>query len=418
MVKCLSAFLDFCYIARRNFITAANLDELKDALARFHHHREIFVGTAGVTGDRISLPRQHSLMHYIHCIRLFGSPNGLCSSITESKHIKAVKEPWRRSNRHNPLTQILLTNSRMDKLAAAWNEYAALGMMDGTTKEYTAMIFGGGEPIPRAPAPGIGDDEGNDNGPAPGPKSLSSIKLARVPRASHLTLFVPRRFIDAMCSERRYPRSVEGLAKYLNQPQFPNLLHRFLYDQAHPDVDVDADVPIDSCPSIHSRVYIYHSAVAQFYAPSDQCGPGGMHRETIRSNPKWRAKYKRQDTVFVETDPELSGMAGLTIARLLLLFSFKDGDRNYSCALVHWMVRTDEPDPETGMWVVQPEYKGNKSRALAIIHLDCIARGAHLIPVYGTTVLPPNYHYSDALDMFCSYFVNPYVDHHSHELLK
>jgi hypothetical protein len=188
MVRCLSAFLDFCYIVRRNFITAANLRELEDALNRFHFYREIFVGTAGVTGDRISLPRQHSLMHYIQCIRLFGSPNGLCSSITESKHIKSVKEPWRRSSHYNALAQMLLINSRMDKLAAARQEFTMLGMMDGTTAEYTAMILSGGEPLPRTVAQGIGDDEDDDNGPALGPKSLSSIKLAQAPRESHLTI--------------------------------------------------------------------------------------------------------------------------------------------------------------------------------------------------------------------------------------
>lgn len=205
MVKCLSAFLDFCYIARRNFITAANLNELEDALARFHLHREIFVGTAGVTGDRISLPRQHSLMHYIRCIRLFGSPNGLCSSITESKHIKAVKEPWRCSSRFKALTQMLLTNSRMDKLAAARQEFRKLGMMDGTTAGYTAMILGGGQPQPRDLAPESDDDEDDDNGPALGPKSLSSIELARIPRKSCFILCVSNRFADVMCFRTSIP---------------------------------------------------------------------------------------------------------------------------------------------------------------------------------------------------------------------
>jgi len=51
-------------------------------------------------------------------IQLFGSPNGLCSSITESKHIKAVKEPWRRSNRYKALKQMLRTILRTEKLAA------------------------------------------------------------------------------------------------------------------------------------------------------------------------------------------------------------------------------------------------------------------------------------------------------------
>jgi hypothetical protein len=179
MVKCLAAFLDFCYIVRRNAITADDLVELQSILDQFHAHREVFIGTAGVTGEHISLPRQHSLMHYIRCITLFGSPNGLCSSITESKHIKAVKEPWRHSSRFKALKQMLRTISRGDKLGAASRAHAELGMMDGTTSSYTAMIQRGEQPQPHAAAADTDNDE--DHGPEPGPKSLSSIELARTP---------------------------------------------------------------------------------------------------------------------------------------------------------------------------------------------------------------------------------------------
>ena len=111
-------------------------------------------------------------------------------------------------------------------------------------------------------------------------------------------------------------------------------------------------------------------------------------------------------------------MAGLTIGYLLLLFSFKDGDRAYLCALIHWLIPGNEPDPDTGMWVVQPEYEGNGCCTLAIINLDCIAHAAHLLPVYGSSFLPKDLHFSDSLDMFHAHFVNPYIDHHSHEFLK
>ena len=180
MVKCLAALLDFCYIVRRNAITAGALADLQKILDQFHAHREAFVGTAGVTGERISLPRQHSLMHYVRSIILFGSPNGLCSSITESKHIKAVKEPWRRSNRYKAIKQMLLTISRIDKLAAALQIYTELGRMDGSTSSYTAMIQRGEQPQSRQVAANNEEDD-DDNGPAPGPKSLSSIELARRP---------------------------------------------------------------------------------------------------------------------------------------------------------------------------------------------------------------------------------------------
>jgi hypothetical protein len=107
-----------------------SLEDLKVALQQFHQYRTVFSGTVrpdGLAG--FSLPRQHSLVHYHDNIKNFGSPNGLCSSITESKHIVAVKRPWRRSSRYKALSQILKVNERLDKLAAARADFAARGML-------------------------------------------------------------------------------------------------------------------------------------------------------------------------------------------------------------------------------------------------------------------------------------------------
>lgn len=131
MVLTLRAFLEFCYIARRNVLDTKSLAELEDALKRFHKYRVIFE-ECGVRADGFALPRQHSLIHYLSLIRAFGAPNGLCSSITESKHIKAVKEPWRRSSRFEALGQMLLTNQRLDKLAASRVDFTNRGMLEGT----------------------------------------------------------------------------------------------------------------------------------------------------------------------------------------------------------------------------------------------------------------------------------------------
>lgn len=135
MVQATRAFLEFCYIARRDILDTKSLSELEDALKRFHAHRKIFQ-ECGVRADGFNLPRQHSLTHYHQLIREFGAPNGLCSSITESKHIKAVKEPWRRSNRFNALGQMLLTNQRLDKLAAAQVDFVHRKMLDGTSIDW------------------------------------------------------------------------------------------------------------------------------------------------------------------------------------------------------------------------------------------------------------------------------------------
>ena len=125
------AFLEFCYIVRRDMVDTNSLIELDDTIHRFHHYREIF-RECGIRTAGFNLPRQHSLVHYAKLIRVFGAPNGLCSSITESKHIKAVKELWRRSSRFEALSQMLLTNQHLDKLAAARIDFTDRGMLQGT----------------------------------------------------------------------------------------------------------------------------------------------------------------------------------------------------------------------------------------------------------------------------------------------
>ena len=50
--------------------------------------------------------------------------------ITESQHIRSVKEPWQQSNRKQPLSQILVTNQWLDQLAAAQTDFKNCGMLN------------------------------------------------------------------------------------------------------------------------------------------------------------------------------------------------------------------------------------------------------------------------------------------------
>jgi hypothetical protein len=140
VVHAFRAFLEFCYIVRHDVITKETLQNLQDALTRYHYYQTIFE-ELGICPDGFTLPRQHSLVHYLSLIRAFGAPNGICSSITESKHIKAVKEPWRQSNRYNALGQMLLTNQRLNKLAAAQIDFSDRGMLDGMVLSATLQTI-------------------------------------------------------------------------------------------------------------------------------------------------------------------------------------------------------------------------------------------------------------------------------------
>jgi hypothetical protein len=197
MVKCLSAFMNCCYIVRRNTITTSDVTRFRHHLADFHEFRKIFI-TTGVRKD-ISLPRQHALMHYPDAIELFGSPNGTCSSQTEAKHIPVVKKPWRRSSRHKPLPQMLRTITRLDKFTALRRVFKQRGMLAGTVTEYMAQQFAGNRPPvlpwigPSADASDYSSDDSNDGnnnnaasnaGPVPGPRTDTMVWLAARHRES------------------------------------------------------------------------------------------------------------------------------------------------------------------------------------------------------------------------------------------
>ncbi|THH06375.1 hypothetical protein EW146_g9628 [Bondarzewia mesenterica] len=179
MVHAIAAFIDFCYLVWQSIINEDTLAEIDEALRRFHADRVIFK-EIGVRPTSFSLPHQHSLIHYRYLIQEFNAPNGLCSSITESKHIKAVKEPWRQSNRFNALGQMLLTNQHLDKLAASRVDFEAQGMLKGPciSESVQALTIAAGDVVPDNNGNGgaVPDHNGdgnavsdhNDNGDAMG----------------------------------------------------------------------------------------------------------------------------------------------------------------------------------------------------------------------------------------------------------
>lgn len=184
VVRAFSAFLDFTYLVRRSVFTMDTLADIDLALARFHRHREIFQ-QVGVRPHGFSLPRQHSMMHYLRGIMLFGSPNGLCTSITESKHIKAVKEPYRRSSRNNALGQMLLTNQRLEKLVAARADFAARGMLAGSFLPMAEVEGEDEEDVLE------GDESMLDAEDVSGPRIEAFVTMAHTPRTSHMLLCHP-----------------------------------------------------------------------------------------------------------------------------------------------------------------------------------------------------------------------------------
>ncbi|KAF8264901.1 hypothetical protein EI94DRAFT_1772538 [Lactarius quietus] len=107
-------------------------------------------------------------------------------------------------------------------------------------------------------------------------------------------------------------------------------------------------------------------------------------------------------------------MHGMEVTRALCFFSFVYLGVTYPCVLVHWFCHiSKEQDKDSGMWMVSPKYDCNKNPNLAVIHIHCIFRVAHLLPIFGDSFIPDDITSYNSLDRFKGFYVNCFVDHHA-----
>ena len=168
------------------------------------------------------------------------------------------------------------------------------------------------------------------------------------------------------------------------------------------------------------KISVFHSATAVFCAPSNPSGIGGLYRETIRCTPRWQTgnvTAPRRDCIILNTGSDAPGMRGLDIARIHLFFSFEFRDELFSCALVHHFCKSfNDPDPDNGMWIVEPDFDVDGYRVMSVVHVDSIVCAAHLLPVFrGDAAVPRETNFSHTLDIFTAFYVNKYIDYHAFE---
>ncbi|EIW85634.1 hypothetical protein CONPUDRAFT_118570 [Coniophora puteana RWD-64-598 SS2] len=407
MVRAMRAFLEFCYIVRHNSLTDKDILNLQRTLEEFHRYRTIFE-ESGATAS-LSLPRQHSLAHYVFLIQQFGAPNGLCSSITESKHIEAVKEPWRRSSRFNALGQMLLTNQRLDKIKAVRLNFEARGMLDSGFFSAELRALQQLSQVEDPPDEGPSSSTGHGGLQIHEPVSCS----VRDPEDEEEEPAVDGTTL--MAEVNLAAKSSE----YLDVPNLKRLTRRFLHSQLGSDSTrrTVRSVPPQDLPNLPDRLRVYDSAVSVFRAPSDLSGSGGLKRERIRSVPLWRNEARRRDCAFVVTRPDVSGIFSMEVARVLAFFSFRYMDHAYPCVVVHWYKWFGEDRDElTGMYMVQPSMNPSGSNHVEVVHIDSLVRAAHLLPCFEAKFVSRDETCHTSLDDYKLFYVNRFVDHHAFEL--
>ena len=80
-----------------------SLERAAKLLDEFDNYKEEFRDI----GCSVDLPKIHSMQHYDQRIRDFGTPDNFDTEYTEHQHISDAKEPYRASNKRDPVIQML-----------------------------------------------------------------------------------------------------------------------------------------------------------------------------------------------------------------------------------------------------------------------------------------------------------------------
>ncbi|KAJ6475418.1 hypothetical protein C8R45DRAFT_1102708 [Mycena sanguinolenta] len=149
-----------------------------------------------------------------------------------------------RSSRYQALKQMLVTLTRLDKLAAACHGFKVRGMTTRTTSSYPARVAAGFQPqVTTATTAAAVEAEADDDGVVHGARSLSDVEVAVTP-------------------QRGYPRFLLALASHIKQPSLPLLLGRFLHAEVHGPLPEDASLPsLDDCPAFEGRINRFYQGV-------------------------------------------------------------------------------------------------------------------------------------------------------------
>ena len=96
VLTCYRVLLNFLYLAQYPSHNPNSLQYMEHALTLFHDHKHILV-VLGVR-NHFNIPKFHSLLHYIDCIKMYGTTDNYNTEAFERLHIDLAKEGWRASN--------------------------------------------------------------------------------------------------------------------------------------------------------------------------------------------------------------------------------------------------------------------------------------------------------------------------------
>ena len=89
-LMCYRALLDCLYLAQYPSHDDDSLQHMEDALTLFHNHKQVFISLR--IREHFNIPKFHSLLHYMDCIKMYGTMDNYNIEAFERLHIDLAKD--------------------------------------------------------------------------------------------------------------------------------------------------------------------------------------------------------------------------------------------------------------------------------------------------------------------------------------
>ncbi|KAI0039026.1 hypothetical protein FA95DRAFT_1504736 [Auriscalpium vulgare] len=380
IIRAVRALLDFVYVAQYPTHSTTTLAYLDNALARFHQDKEAFYLAGAV--HSFELPKLHSMLHYSHAIKLFGTTDNYNTEYSERLHIDLAKDAYRATNHKDEYPQMTKWLQRKEKIMRhdLFIKWRLSGM------------------------PAIGE-----------------LERAQVPRQLRLKL-TRRPTVKAV--------SFANVEARYGAEMFRNALARYITQWNHPTwtaarvsrVAADYTFSFASVAAFHKVKFWHPDAQGRDDVP--------QILDCIYARPKYRDTQRRLqdgrfDTALVddrEVDDDESPIHGFRAVQVRIVFSlsqtavdttFKSDDPARTppehLAYVEWFSRfRPVADANHSMYRVSRAIERGE-RVVSIVPVSRLKRSVHMIPVFGAEV-PRDWKSSTVLDRAAQFYLNCFTD--------
>ena len=116
-ITAIRSFVNWFMLISLPIQSEISLKDASEFLKAFDQYKEAF---REVSGCSLNIPKIHSLQHYEQKIRNFGTPDNFDTEYTEHQHIIDTKQPYRRTNKRDPLPQMIKHVQRRMVLENKW----------------------------------------------------------------------------------------------------------------------------------------------------------------------------------------------------------------------------------------------------------------------------------------------------------